>query len=171
MLDNKNRKVNITKNQMDLIHDLKNKSDKIIAFSFIYINNIFVSSPNDEFDLSNSTLQHLTLFSDEQIRTVYNILIVKQYIDCIYRDKLNPISDISKRKYRVNKLKNRFKLNLLNTSDEVIYTFGYIDTRINNILYDFYNCYYQYLVNNKINIPRRTKDNINKYVLNRTKED
>jgi hypothetical protein len=157
------RGVVITTSQMELIHSLKNKSDKIIAFTFIYMSYIF-KDEQDEFDCSNKTLQHLTGLGKVNTIKVMDLLIEQNYITCIYRDKLKVV-EASNRKYKVNKCKNRFKLNsLASNNDNIIYEFKYIDTKTNNILKDFYKCYLKYLIDNKIKIPRRTKEQILKYV-------
>jgi hypothetical protein len=158
-----NRGVVITTSQMELINELKNKSDRIIAFSFIYMSDIFKDA-DGEFDCSNKTLQHLTGLGKVNIINIMDSLIKQNYLTCIYRDKLKVV-EANKRKYKVNKCKNRFKLNsLVSNNNNIIYQFNYINTRTNNILKDFYKCYQKYLIDNKIKIPRRTKEQILKYV-------
>ena len=99
-----------------------------------------------------------------QISKVYDLLDKNHYIIPVYRNKVKPI-DRKKRKYKVNKYKNRWKLSgLYNNSGIVIYTFRYLNFNVGeDILFHFYKCYKEYSISNNIKISKRMEDNINRY--------
>jgi hypothetical protein len=157
------KQIKITTDQMELIHKLDTAGKKIISFSLIYMNDIFANEEG-QFDCSNETLQNLTLYSDEQVRKIINMLIENDYLHCVYRNELKKV-DIDKRNYRVNKKKNRYALKYLKSENQnIFYKFKFIDTKKENILFNYYVCYRSYMEKNDIKLPRRFKEQYNKYV-------
>ena len=147
---------------MTLIKQLPNKSDKIIAFTMIYLSSLYGDSEG-EFNAKVFTINRLTGISDQQVGRVINKLIKLNYIECIYRNRLKPI-EYGKRKYIVSKYPNKFKLDLLQSlqsdNEQIIYRFDKVDTKVENILKHFWTCFDDYLIKSNLKPSRREKENI-----------
>lgn len=155
--------IQITKNQIHLIQQLPNRCEKIVAFGMIYLSCLYADD-DGEYNAKEFTLSRLTKVSNRQIESCVNKLIDLQYIECVYRNKLKQV-EYSKRKYSVSKFPNRYKLQLLQPTDKVFYTFEMLNFKTEeNILSDFWTCYSEYLTANNLIPTRREKEKIKIFV-------
>lgn len=148
---------------MNLIRELPNKCDKIIAFSMIYLSSLYADD-SGEFNAKELTINRLTDISYKQIERVLNKLIDLDYVKCIYRNRLKQIT-YDKRKYTVSKFPNRYKLSFLQPDcDQIIYRFEKVDTKVINLVPHFWTCYSEYLNQCGLRPTRREKENIEIFV-------
>jgi hypothetical protein len=148
--------------QMKLIKELPSKCEKIIAFAMIYLSSLFADE-NEEFNAKEFTLNRLTGISERQIERLINDLIKRNYIKCIYRNRLKQVQ-YAKRKYNVSKFPNRYALDqLMPGGDHAFYQFQKMDTNVQNLLSHFWTCYQRYLNVAGLKPSRREKENIRKF--------
>jgi hypothetical protein len=142
----------ITLEEIQVLNQLPNKCDKLVAFALIYVSKIFA---NEEgvFSCKNHTLCSLTGISERHvIRSIINLLNSNLLIP-IQINKIKSYGGKTNDNYGfVYSYPNKYKLNI-QTGEHIIHHIINAD----NVFNDFVTCFYLCLTNYHLNISRRFK--------------
>ena len=149
--------VSVTLGEMREINMLKNKGDKLVAFTFLFLSKIY-SDENNNFYCSHSKISELSgLTAFKNIRTIIKRLEQCCIIKVVSRNKVKKTINVE-RGYKVYKEQNIYKY-LLNQSGEVIKIIN--DERY--LVNDFYNVYKTCIDKFQFKVSRDFRKNIKKH--------
>jgi len=152
-------KVNIpiTLSEMQEINMLKNKGDKLVAFTMLFLSKIYADN-NGNFYCSFSKIGELTGLKDfKHLRTIINMLEKCCIIKIISRNKIKKTIKVE-RGYKVYKEKNVYKY-LLSPNEIIIKNV----TDEKYLLNDFYEIYKICIEKYDFKVSRDFRKNINEY--------
>jgi hypothetical protein len=144
--------VKITLEDMQQIHTLKNKSDKLVALAFIYVSRIFA---NEEgvFSCKHQTICKLTGLNFSHVRLSNTNMIKNNLLIPIQINKIKTYGGKNSENYGfVYSYPNKYKLNFVEGTTVI---HNIVDS--GSVFNDFIKCYYLCLTNYKFKVSRRFK--------------
>ena len=148
--------VPVTIGEMKEINMLKNKSDKLVAFTMMFLSKIY-GNEDGEFYYSYSKLSKLSSVKERQVFNSINNLQKYAMIEIVQRNKIKKSISVE-RGYKVYKYPNTYRI-LFKGNDVII---GNITSEL-HLIYDFYKIYKECVFNHGFNVSYRFKEQIEKY--------
>jgi hypothetical protein len=142
----------VTLEEMQQIHTLKNKSDKLVAFALIYVSHVFANSEG-VFSIKQQTLCKLTGVCIAQVKISINNMIKANLLIPIQINKIKTFGGkTNTSKGFVYSYPNKYKLNLEDGHNIIHYI---VDS--GSVFSDFIKCYYLCSTNYGFKVSQRFK--------------